>query len=192
MQQPLCNRKTLNEIELEIGNSRLDSLAWLLRFFPLSLLLFVSPSIFQFTIVWTNENDVRGLSFPWLVTKPPFLWLLRLLQKPQPIFNYLDFQWWKLIIIILPFPPEFQCVQSNLGGKWEKKKNQRRKIIWDPIWREETLRFVNPQTTRTSLVFFYRQNRVSTVSIFLQRNSRYKIKILLFIPRRCFMEAGRS
>ena len=26
-------------------------------------------------------------------------------------------------------PPEFQCVQSNLGGKWEKKKNQRRKII---------------------------------------------------------------
>ena len=33
MQQPLCNRKTLNEIELEIGNSRLDSLAWLLRFF---------------------------------------------------------------------------------------------------------------------------------------------------------------
>ena len=76
------------------------------------------PSIFQFTIVWTNENDVRGLSFPWLVTKPPSV----ALQKPQPIFNYLDFQWWKLIIIISSSPPRISMHSIKI---WAGKNGKR-------------------------------------------------------------------
>ena len=144
MQQPLCNRKTLNEIELEIGNSRLDSLAWLLRFF-------LSPS-FSFPRQFFNLplcEQMRTTCEAYLShdssQNPLFCGSSATAAKTAANFQLFGFSMMKIDHHHPSLPPEFQCIQSNLGGKWEKKKmNQRRKIIWDPIWREETLRFVNP------------------------------------------------
>ena len=144
MQQPLCNRKTLNEIELEIGNSRLDSLAWLLRFF-------LSPS-FSFPRQFFNLplcEQMRTTCEAYLShdsSQNPLFCGSSACCKNRSQFSIIwifnDENWSSSSF---PSPQNFNAFNQIWAENGKKKKmNQRRKIIWDPIWREETLRFVNP------------------------------------------------
>ena len=124
MQQPLCNRKTLNEIELEIGNSRLDSLAWLLRFF-------LSPS-FSFPRQFFNLplcEQMRTTCEAYLShdsSQNPLFCGSSACCKNRSQFSIIwifnDENWSSSSFPSLP--PEFQCIQSNLGGKWEKEEDE--------------------------------------------------------------------
>ena len=166
MQQPLCNRKTLNEIELEIGNSRLDSLAWLLRFFLSPSFRFpVNFSIYHCVNKW--ERRAR-LIFPMTRHKTPFSVAPPPAAKTAANFQLFGFSMMKIDHHHPSLPPRISMHSIKSGWKMEKRRRWTSAGKLSEIQFGERRHFDLSTPTRTSLVFFFRQNReCCLLSIFL-------------------------